>query len=205
MAIGHVLFDADGVLQELPGGWRERVRPYLGERTEEFLELTWREEFPCLESAIDYLPLLARHLDLFGVGVPAERFFYDVWCDLRVDEASVALVGALRAQGLGVHLATNQEMHRSAYMRDTLGYDRLFEHSFYSYEVGHAKPSGRFFETVLQRLGASGTEVLFFDDTAENVDAARAAGLRAERWSLDEGHDHLVAFLSAHGLDVASL
>ncbi len=203
MAIGHVLFDADGVLQELPGGWRERVRPYLGERTEEFLELTWREEWPCLEGAIDYLPLLARHLELFDVAVPAERFFYEVWCDLRVDETSVALVGALRAKGLGVHLATNQEMHRSAYMRDTLGYDRLFERSFYSYEVGHAKPSGRFFETVLERLGARGAEVLFIDDVAENVEAARRVGLHAEHWSLERGHDRLVAALGAHGLDVA--
>ena len=202
MAIGHVLFDADGVLQELPGGWRERVRPYLGERAEEFLELTWREEWPCLEGAVDYLPMLARHLDLFGVAVPAERFFHDVWCDLRVDERSVALVGALRAQGLGVHLATNQEMHRTAYMRDALGYDRLFERSFYSWQVGHAKPSPHFFEVVLERLGASGAEVLFIDDTAENVDAARRAGLRAEHWSLDLGHERLVAALVAHGLEV---
>ncbi len=203
MAIGHVLFDADGVLQELPGGWRARVRPYLGERAEEFLELTWREEGPCLEGAVDYLPLLARHLELFGVTVPAERFFYDVWCDLRVDERSVALVRALRARGLGVHLATNQEMHRTAYMRDTLGYDRLFELSFYSWQVGHAKPSPRFFETVLERLDASGAEVLFIDDTAENVDAARRAGLHAEHWSLEWGHERLVAALGAHGLEVA--
>ena len=203
MTIGHVLFDADGVLQELPGGWRERVRPYLGERTEEFLELTWREEWPCLEAAIDYLPLLARHRELFGVAVPAERFFHDVWCDLRVDDTSVALVGALRARGLGVHLATNQEMHRSAYMRDALGYDRLFERSFYSYEVGHAKPSGRFFEAVLERLGAVGPEVLFIDDTHENVEAARAAGLRAECWSLSQGHADLLTSLRSHGLDIA--
>lgn len=202
MAIGHVLFDADGVLQELPGGWRGRVRPYLGERTEEFLDLTWREEWPCLEGPTDYLPLLARHLELFDVAVPAERFFYEVWCDLRVDDASVALVGALRARGLGVHLATNQEMHRSAYMRTTLGYDRLFERSFYSYEVGHAKPSARFFESVLERLDAPATEVLFIDDTAENVDAARRVGMRAECWGLERGHDRLVAAMRAHGLDL---
>ncbi len=200
MGIGHVLFDADGVLQELPGGWRERVRPYLGDRAEEFLELTWREEWPCLEGAVDYLPMLARHLELFGVAVPAERFFYDVWCDVRVDEHSVALVGALRAQGLGVHLATNQEMHRTAHMRDVLGYDRLFERSFYSWQVGHAKPSPRFFEVVLEEIRATGENVLFIDDSLDNVVSARAVGLHAVHWSLELGHDHLRTLLAGFGL-----
>jgi hypothetical protein len=35
--IRHVLFDADGVIQSLPGGWYAAIEPYVGERAEEFL------------------------------------------------------------------------------------------------------------------------------------------------------------------------
>lgn len=200
MALAHVLFDADGVLQELPRGWREAVRPYLGEHAEAFLELTWREEWPCLEGPVDYLPMLARHLALFGVEMPAEVFFRDVWCDIRVDDDSLSLVEALRARGLAVHLATNQEMHRARYMRHELGYDGLFDRSFYSFEVGHAKPGARFFKVVLEELGAEGHEVLFIDDSPENVESARAVGLRAVCWSLRLGHERLHAALAEHDI-----
>lgn len=30
--IRHVLFDADGVIQSVPGGWYTAIEPYLGER-----------------------------------------------------------------------------------------------------------------------------------------------------------------------------
>lgn len=47
-AIRHVLFDADGVLQILPGGWYAAMRPYLGDRLQEFLDRTWQDELPTL-------------------------------------------------------------------------------------------------------------------------------------------------------------
>ena len=42
--------------------------------------------------------------------------------------------------------------------------------------------------------------LLFIDDSARNVEGARAAGLAAEEWELAQGHDVLVALLARHGV-----
>ncbi len=44
--------------------------------------------------------------------------------------------------------------------------------------------------------------MLFVDDVAANVEAARAVGLHAVHWHLDEGHDVLLDALVGHGLPV---
>ena len=65
--IRHILFDADGVLQDIPGGWEGSLAPFLGERSGEFLRETWREEFATLAGIGDYKPLLAARLASYGV------------------------------------------------------------------------------------------------------------------------------------------
>jgi len=89
-----------------------------------------------------------------------------------------------------------------AYMKTELGYDEVFDSSFYSSDVGWAKPSAEFFRHVVEALGVSPDEVLFVDDSQANVDGARVAGLRSERWEIGEGVASLRALLSAYGLTV---
>lgn len=132
--VRHVLLDADGVLQELPGGW---------------------------EAALEVLP------------------------------HSADLVAELRSRGYGVHLATNQNPERAAYMRKRLGYDKLVDSSFYSCTVGHAKPDPAYFRKVLATLGAEPAEVGFVDDSAANVAAAREVGLVAHQWRAGDDIDTL--------------
>jgi len=54
-----------------------------------------------------------------------------------------------------------------------------FDHLFLSFETGFMKPDSAAYEHVLSRLGCRPEEVIFFDDTPECVDGARAAGIRA--------------------------
>jgi len=94
--IRHVLFDADGVLQDVPGGWEAGTEPYLGARTAEFLRRVWDDEVAAL------------------------------------------------------------------------------------------------------------TGLLFIDDSARNVAAARDVGLAAEQWTLADGHDRLLGLLAEHGVRLAN-
>ena len=198
--IRHVLFDADGVLQHIPGGWYAAMEPYLGDRAREFLHRTWKEELPMLAGQGDYLPVLAAALAEYGVPDPVQDVYADVWHRIEVIGESVELVRALRANGYGVHLATNQERYRAAYMRTVLGYDALFDVSCYSCDLGVAKPAQAFFAEAARRIGAERSAVLFVDDSEQNVDGARAAGLAAELWSFEAGHDALAALLASHGV-----
>ncbi|MEU4391092.1 HAD-IA family hydrolase [Kribbella sp. NPDC023855] len=200
--IRHVLFDADGVLQDIPGGWAAAMEPYLGERTEEFLRRTWKDELPALAGQDDYLPLLAATLAEYGVVVPVEVVYRDVWHRIVRSEESFAIVEKLRRNGYGVHLGTNQEQYRGGHMRTTLGYDDLFDVSCYSYDLGVAKPDPAFFTEAARRIAADPASILFIDDRADNVAAARIAGLAAEQWELTQGHETLIALLADHGVGV---
>jgi len=181
--VRHVLFDADGVLQEIPGGWYAAMEPYLGERSREFLHQTWKDELPMLAGRGDYMPALAATLAEFSVSTPVEDVYRDVWHRIDVMHESLALVRALRLSGYGVHLGTNQERHRASYMRSVLGYDRLFDVSCYSCDLGIAKPAPAFFVEAARRIKASLPEVkiLFLSMHAEfafaNIPVSQIASL----------------------------
>jgi putative hydrolase of the HAD superfamily len=201
--IRHVLFDADGVLQNVPGGWEASTEPYLGERTLEFLRRVWDDELAALAGQADLLPLVAAALADFGVTAPLEEVHRAIWLRIEPVEQTVALVSALRRNGYGVHLATNQDRHRAAHMREALGYDALFDVSCYSWELGARKPDAAFFAEAARRIGAQPAAILFIDDSARNVDAARDAGLAAEQWTFANGHDALLDLLAKHGVSAS--
>jgi putative hydrolase of the HAD superfamily len=205
VTIQHVLLDADGVLQELPGGWYAALEPWLGERSREFFHETWKEELPMLAGQGDYLPTLAATLRAYGVTDPVEDIYRAVWQRIEVVETSVELVHALRAAGYGVHLGTNQEHRRAAHMRTALGYDDLFDVSCYSCELGVAKPEAGFFHEAVRRIGVEPASVLFVDDVARNVEGARAAGLAAEQWHFGQGLDVLWGLMAGHGVTATAL
>ena len=196
--IRHVLFDADGVIQSIPGGWYAAMEPYLGERAQEFLHGTWKDEKPTLAGQGDYLPLLAARLIEYEVSVPVEEVYRAVWHRIEPCIESLELVRALRASGYGVHLGTNQERHRAAHMRTVLGYDALFDASCYSCDLGVMKPDPGFFAAAARRIGAEPSSILFIDDSARNIEGARAAGLAAEQWDLEQRHEVLLALLADH-------
>ena len=85
-------------------------------------------------------------------------------------------------------------------MRTALGYDQLFDVSCYSFDLGAMKPDVAFFEAALRRIDADASSVLFIDDTEKNVHGARAAGLAAEHWHFEQGHELLLQRLADHGV-----
>lgn len=199
-SVRHVMFDADDVLQHLPGGWFTAMEPYLGERAREFLIETWAEERPALTGQADYVPLLAAGLRRYDVTGSPDEVYRAVWHHIAVVDESLSIVRALRDQGYGVHFGTNQERGRGEYMRTELGYDELFDVSCYSYDLEVAKPDAAFFVEAARRIGADRGSILFIDDRQTNVDGALAAGMHAERWELEDGHAVLLDLLEAHGV-----
>ncbi len=200
--IEHVLLDADGVLQDLPGGWFDGVRPWLGDRAEEFVRESWRRELPCLRGEGDFLEHLSAHLHAYGVDVPVEEVFAAVWHSIEPVPSSIELVHRLRRAGYGVHLGTNQERHRATYMRTVLGYDELFDISCYSWELGALKPEPAYFERAVARIGAAPARVLFVDDRLDNVESARSVGLAGVHWTFLDGLDRIESRLAGHGVRV---
>jgi len=201
--IRTVLWDADGVLQRVPGGFEESMRPAVEGRVADvgaFLTEAFHEERPALTGDVRWLDVLPGLLDRWGMGDCLEQVV-GVWLTIEEVPGTHDLVRALRARGVRCCLTTNQDEHRASYMRRRFRYDDLFDEVFVSCELGAAKPDPAFFETVLARLRVPPEEVLFVDDGPANVEAARGVGLAAEVWSHDRGLATLRRVLAAHGLE----
>lgn len=68
---------------------------------------------------------------------------------------------------------THQAHWEAAFPRAAGVFDRVFV----SWQLGLRKPERAAFEAVCDAMGLKPAEVLFFDDTAQNVEGAKAAGL----------------------------
>jgi glucose-1-phosphatase len=94
-------------------------------------------------------------------------------------------------------LSNTNEAHLQHMQRDFAGVLSLFRKVFVSHEIGHRKPAPEAFRHVVDDIGVPPAQVLFFDDLAENVAAARAFGLQA---ALVRGPADVREALSACGL-----
>jgi putative hydrolase of the HAD superfamily len=95
----------------------------------------------------------------------------------RPDEPLAGYVARLRARGVRTAALTNNIAGETALIaRPELA--RLFDVVISSADVGLAKPDPAIFRHAEARLDASGGEIVFVDDVAIHLDAARALGWR---------------------------
>ncbi len=74
-------------------------------------------------------------------------------------------------------------------------------HHLASHRLGLHKPDPSIYRRLEQQLGYSSPEILFFDDMAENVEAARAVGWHAEHIDPEASpRDQITAALTTHGV-----
>ncbi|GBF06609.1 HAD family hydrolase [Deinococcus aerius] len=102
---------------------------------------------------------------------PYERY-------LRPVEGAREVLAGLRARGLRIGVLSNTLPSIDRTLR-ALGLDDLVDVAVASCTVGAHKPEARAFTSALERLGLPAGAVLFVDDRPENVEAARALGMRA--------------------------
>jgi putative hydrolase of the HAD superfamily len=197
VSVTSVLWDADGVLQRVPGGYEESMRPAVERYVEDvdgFLAEAYAAERPCLVGERSWVDVLPGLLERWGM-----RDAYDevlkVWLSIEPVEETREVVTALSRKGIACYLATNQDVTRGQFMHEQLGYHALLDGAFYSFRLHLAKPDPAYFATILDLLRARPEQLMFVDDNAANVDAARSVGIEAAVWSYREDvsvlHEHL--------------
>jgi len=197
-----VLVDADGVLQHPLVAWREEIGERSGEdgpAQTRLLDDIARAERPTMTGEVDLGQSLTQVLEEHDTDLEVDEIL-EAWHDLEVDEGVLDGVRALAGRGLVLALTTNQSEQRAAWMRAHLPYGEVFDHHFYSCEMGVAKPDPAYFTYVLDALGVAPEEALFLDDTAENVESAARLGLHAEQFAQDGGRVELDRILGLYGL-----
>jgi len=183
-----LVLDIDGVVSlAYPGSahpWYETLQADWGFDHEEL-----RRDF---FSQSDFLEVLRGRLDLYvalhnyfeprGLSGRVEEFV-GYWFDKDsvIDGEVLAQADAWRRRTGGrCFAATNQEHHRVAFLRERAGLDSYFDEIVYSAALGVCKPDRTFFTNAQARMSVTVAQsILFVDDSAANVDAARAYGWRA--------------------------
>lgn len=195
MTIRTVLFDADEVLQYPELGRNADLTRILGfapEPVDEFVAQVHAAEDTTLTGALallDVLPPVLARWEAHGKA-------HDIcqWLNIiMVDHDVLSVVSGLRQRGYGCALATNQQPHRATFMAEQLRYRELFDHCFFSCEMGLAKPDPDYFRAILTELGLTPAEVLFIDDKPQNVASAQSVGVHAACFANPkDGKGHLV-------------
>jgi putative hydrolase of the HAD superfamily len=193
--IRAILFDADGVLQHPTDDLEARLQSALGfvpEPLAAFLAEVFEAEGPALAGQLDFVAKLDPVLEKWHAQGSGEKLAA-CWSSIAADEAILGLVARLRRAGYVCALTTNQQRYRAAHMAKVLGYEQKFDHSFYSCELGYAKPDADYFRAVIRALPFEPQELLFIDDRRDNVSAAAALGINAVRFVHDKSRAAVTA------------
>ena len=164
-----------------------------------FLEDVFEAEVPALDGRSDFTEAFSQVLSRWKCQGTLEDAL-DAWTMIEVDTRITDTVRDLKRNGVGCYLATNQEPHRARHMSEALGYRSLFDREFYSCHLGVMKPDGAYFRAILSEIGVRPSNLLFLDDHAVNVAAARKVGLHAAEFSLEAGPEALGRILREFGI-----
>ncbi|WP_191863973.1 HAD-IA family hydrolase, partial [Stenotrophomonas sp. AS012628] len=90
-------------------------------------------------------------------------------------------------------LFSNTNETHLGYVRNKMGseafltFEKLFEKTWYSHEIGYRKPDVEAFNFVLQNAGIQADETIFVDDGKMHIEGAAKAGLHT-RWHSPDQH-----------------
>jgi putative hydrolase of the HAD superfamily len=190
-----VVFDFAGVLF----GWHppsmlRRLLPELAphEAAAEALAASlfedWRGDWLAFDQGLaDAAQTAERIARRTGLPLAAVRAAMDeIPRELQPIAGTVALLEGLHAAGTRLFFLSNMPAPYAASLEREHGFLDLFEAGLFSGREHLSKPDAAIFERASARFGLSPAELLFFDDVQANVNAARAAGWRAERFTTPE-------------------
>ena len=185
MPIRAVVFDIGGVLESNPKtGWGEQ----------------WEQRLHLQPGAIN-----ERLMDVWSAGsigsISEEAVEQQVGERLKLDQAQLdafmadlwkEYVGELTSE-LAAYFASLHPRYQTAILsnsfvgarrkeEDLYHFAEMCDLVIYSHEEGMAKPEPRFFALACERLGVQPAEMIFLDDVAGHVAAARELGIHGIRF-----------------------
>ncbi|EYB67691.1 HAD family hydrolase [Deinococcus phoenicis] len=170
---GRFGLDAAEAGRALAAQWQEQASAWWHLRTHEDEAAFWARYGEALSAR---LGLDAAEIPHLLAAFPYERYMKPV-------AGARDVLTELRARGLKIGVLSNTlpSIDRTL---EALGLADLVDVAVATCTVGVHKPEPGAFYFALERLGLPAEAVLFVDDKAENVEAARALGLRAVRIDL---------------------
>ena len=186
MSIRALIFDFGGVIvrmvNEAP---RQQLASRFGVRLDTLYRLVFDSEM-AQRAALGEISF-ERHWQTVGrlLQIPDQESEPALEAFLSADDVDhelIAWMRSLRPQ-YKIGLLSNAWDNLRGLLTERWKIADVFDDLLISAEVGLVKPDPRIFELAVCRLGVEPGEALFFDDTHDNVLAARLAGLQAYQYT----------------------
>lgn len=203
MALRAVVFDYGMVLtgEQAPTAYAELLR-ITGLTREAFEPYYWADRLAYDEGKLTGVEFWQKIVRDAGLNLPAaeisELNLWDarMWSTENHDLIAWQLV--LKQRGLLTGILSNMGDYVHDHLVKTHAWIQRFDVKVWSYQLLLAKPDPAIYLYTLKALGTRPEETLFLDDKLENVQAARALGMKSLVYSTME---QLRADLVATGLD----
>ena len=200
--IKAVIWDNDGVVNHSPGYYSDKlIENHNLDRAE--VEKFFKDTFVphCMSGKADLKEELHKLFPVWGVEGTVEDILLDWFTheDCK-DTEIILLITALREKGIKQYMGTNNEIYRTQYLRNEMGFNELFDAVFSAGELQVKKPDIGFYEAIdvaLKKEGIKRNEVLYIDDCEKNIAAGEAFGFACH---LFENRDKLLARMRELGL-----
>jgi len=117
-------------------------------------------------------------LDMLGVpeyGI--ERFQQEFWGGDTLDEELIKFISEQNGK-FRFGMLSNAMSNIRKWLNQKYGFLHLFDITFFSAELGMAKPDPKFYLAILNEFMVNANEVIFIDDFIENIEAAKELGLQ---------------------------
>lgn len=201
--IQAVVWDFDGVINDnvTPEGflWSKFLEADLGvnviDLQTHLFGKNWQSILLGKESLLDRL---ADVLPRIGFK-DAPESFVDYWFeqDLNIDERLISVVQRLAAKGIPSFLGTNQEALRCRQLKSLPMLRENFEGVYASSDLGAVKPNHSFFNRIQADIRIDDpAQIVFFDDSPDNVSAARALGWQAIHYDAFDSIEPVLNYLT---------
>jgi len=155
-----------------------------------FESLYWADRLPYDEGKLTGIAFWQRFLR--NAGLPPSQDKVEVLnrLDTRMwttqNPATLAWQKLLKQRGLLTAILSNIGDSVLASVEREFDWIKRFDVLVWSYQVKMAKPNPAIYRHLLSRLGTRPEETLFLDDRMDNIEAARALGIKALQFSTIE-------------------
>ena len=167
-----ILFDVDGVLIHAENWSKEFIQRnnLPPDAMSDFFGGIFRD---CTMGKADLKEILPPFLEKWRWERSVDDFLYE-WFQFenKPDTELISKIQELRKEGINCYVATNQEKYRLEFLRNEMKFSEYFDGIFCSAEIGLKKPQKEYFDYILKSLEISPDKVVYFDDSAENIDVA---------------------------------
>jgi putative hydrolase of the HAD superfamily len=177
-----ILLDLGGVLIDL--NWLTSAQKLFGNKQS---ERTLKQKWTRLASVRNFesgktslLNFYHEFIDETGYSLPFDLFqkeFASIIGSLKNDCESV--LSELKKDFAALAMLSNTNSLHIEKIRKETSLLTYFDSLFFSYELGMVKPDHEIFYEVSKQLDTRPGNIIFFDDNAANIEAARTCGFKA--------------------------